>query len=63
MATTREQIERIGGNPSKPWQKYHKSRKWLKEQMNRFLRRNGKKIDDDESNFKKGGKPFKGYEY
>ena len=63
MATTREQIERLEGNPEKPWKRFHKSRKWLKEQMNRFLRRKGKVIDEDDVGFKKGQKPLHGYEY
>ena len=50
-------------NPDKPWQRRHKGRKWLKGQMNRFLRRKGKAIEDDDVSNKKGRKPFKGYEY
>ena len=63
MATTREQMEGFLPNPDKPWQRRHKGRKWLKGQMNRFLRRKGKAIEDDDVSNKKGRKPFKGYEY
>lgn len=56
MATSKEQIEH-------PWIDKHKSRRWLKKQMNRFIRRKGKKITDDEVGCKTNRKPTKGWEY
>lgn len=56
MSTSKEQIER-------PWIDHHKSRRWLKQQMNRFIRRRGKKISDDEVGYKTNRKPTKGWEY
>ena len=56
MSTSKEQIEH-------PWIDKHKSRRWLKQQMNRFIRRRGKKISDDEVGYKTNRKPTKGWEY
>lgn len=66
MATTREKIERFEiewGNALAPWKRFSYSRKWLKKQMNRYIRREGKRIDDDEQGYKRGRKPLKGWEY
>ena len=70
MATTRDQIEHFdhyykvrGGEDDKPWKNYSHSRRWLKKQMNRYIRRKGKKIEDDEQGNKQGRKPYSGYEY
>lgn len=66
MATSREQIEHFEHfwkNEEKPWKRFSYSRKWLKRQMNRFIRRNNKNIEDDETGRKQGTKPYKGYEY
>ena len=66
MATSREQIEHLEHfwkNEEKPWKKYSRSRRWLKRQMNRFIRRNNKNIEDDELGKKQGRKPYLGWEY
>jgi hypothetical protein len=42
----------------KPKSGYHK---WIKRQMNKFLRR--KPIEDDEVGYKTNRKPTRGYEY
>ena len=66
MATSRDQIEHLEywwtKNSDKPWKDWSHSRRWLKKQMHRFLRRRNKKIEEDDI----GGKqrmPFSGYEY
>ena len=56
MATARDQIEHPFATP-------RKSRRWLKQQMNRFIRRRGKKISDDEVGYKSNRKPTKEWEY
>lgn len=67
MSLQREQIERFEVKWSKqsdtPWQNWSKSRKWLKNQMNRFMRRLNKKIDDDDRGGKLGRKPTSGWEW
>ena len=66
MATTRDQIEHIEHNwlnEEKPWKNYSKSRKYLKRQMNKYIRRNGKRIEEDEIGGKQGKKPYYGWEY
>lgn len=67
MATTREKIERFeikwGKDSDTPWRCFSYSRKWLKKQMNRFIRRQGKKIEPDDIGCKRGRKPLKGWEY
>ena len=67
MATTREQIEHLEhyweGTGEKPWKKLSHSRKWLKRQMSRFMRRKNKKIEDDDVNVKQNKRPFLGWEY
>ena len=67
MATRRDKIEHFEHKWAKdsdtPWANWSYSRKWLKRQMNRFIRRWSKKIDEDEWGFKKGRKPLKGWEY
>ena len=67
MATTREKIEHFEHDWVKdsetPWQNWSRSRKWLKKQMNRWIRRHGKKIDEDEIGYKVGRKPLRGWEY
>ena len=69
MAVSREQIEHLehvwmeSGNMDNPWRKLSHSRKWLKTQMNRYMRRQNKHIEDDDIGFKQGRKPLYGYEY
>ena len=67
MATTREKIERFeikwGKESDTPWRCFSYSRKWLKKQMNRFIRRQGKKVEPDDIGCKRGRKPLKGWEY
>lgn len=70
MATNREQIEHIDHylkmakfNEDKPWKSYSHSRKWLKRQMNKYIRRTLKYIKEDEQGFKQKRKPYCGYEY
>lgn len=45
------------------WRKLSKSRKYLKNQMNRYIRRQTKKIDEDDVGGKVGRKPCSGWEY
>lgn len=65
MATCRDKIEHLEHelikNSEKPWRQTSKSRKWLKKQMNRFMRR--EPISDDDIGRKTGRKPTFGYEY
>ena len=63
MATSREQIEhpQFMRDKQRPWKYFFKSSKWLKKQMNRFIRR--KKIEPDDVGGKRGRKPCKGWEY
>ena len=68
MATNRDQIEHIewylrGLNNEKPWKRFSHSRKWLKKQMAKYMRRRNKLIEDDDVGYKTGRKPFSGYEY
>lgn len=64
MATNREQIEHLNfKNENKSWKKYSHSRKWLKRQMNKYIRRTLKDIKEDEQGFKQKRKPYCGYEY
>ena len=70
MALSREQIEHLEWKlrnlysfNAKPWKKYSHSRKWLKRQMNRFVRRNNKNINQDDIGYKTNRKPMRGYEY
>lgn len=66
MATVREKIEHLEIKWAKeiaPWKNGSYSRKWLKRQMNRFMRRSNKYINEDEQGFKRGRKPYKGWEY
>ena len=64
MATCREKIERFEIKwADSPWKKLSFSRRWLKQQMNKFIRRQGKKIDPDDIGGKIGRKPTKGWEY
>lgn len=68
MATNREKIEHFehlweGEDNEKPWKRFSHSRRWLKQQMNKFIRRNNKKIDEDDVGGKQGRKPYKGWEY
>ncbi len=64
MALSREKIERFEIKwASEPWKKLSYSRKWLKKQMNKFIRIKNKKIDDDDIGYKQGRKPLKGWEY
>lgn len=45
------------------WKKFSFSRKWRKRQMNRYIRRNNKDIDEDETGYKTSRKPYKGWEW
>lgn len=67
MALCREKIERLeikwSKNSDTPWKKLSYSRKWLKRQMNKYLRLKGKEISDDDIGCKQGRKPQRGYEY
>ena len=66
MATTREKIERLEikwGKELADWKNFSYSRKWLKQQMNRYIRRQGKRISEDDRGCKQGRKPLKGWEY
>lgn len=67
MALCREKIERLeiqwSRESDKPWKNASRSRKWMKRQMNKYIRLKGKEIFDDEVGFKQGRKPQRGYEY
>ena len=74
MATTREQIEHLEHQWEEDlkkdkekengwWRKLSRSRKYLKNQMNRYIRRQNKKIEPDDVGGKIGKKPFSGWEY
>ena len=72
MALIREQIEHLEHYFEEKdkrekndgwWRQLSKSRKYLKKQMNRYIRRQNKKIDDDDIGRKSGRKPFCGWEY
>lgn len=66
MALSREQIEHFEHwweNEEKPWKKCSYSRKWLKKQINKFIRIKNKHIEEDDIGYKQGRKPFAGYEY
>ena len=74
MALIREQIEHLEHKweedlkkdkekESGWWRKLSKSRKYLKNQMNRYIRRQNKKIDEDDVGGKVGKKPCCGWEY
>ena len=60
MATNRLKIEK--GELRKlfahPRSRFHK---WMKRQMNKFMRR--MKIDDDDKGYKSNRKPIKGWEF
>lgn len=55
MATTREKIEGTSG-----WHPNY--RRFLKKQMNRYIRREGKNVNEDSSGGKVGRKPTRGWE-
>lgn len=65
MALVREQIEHLEHvlKEDGDWKNYSHSRKWLKKQLNRFMRRKNKIIEEDEVGRKTKRKPFKGWEY
>lgn len=67
MATCRDQIEHLEHwwkDEEKPWKDYSHSRRWLKKQMNRFIRRQNKKIKNgDISYVESRRKPYLGWEY
>ena len=67
MALCREKIERFeiewARESDKPWQNLSHSRKWMKHQMNKYIRLKGKEISEDEVGFKQGRKPQRGWEY
>lgn len=52
MALCREQIDHLEHKfrsmNDKPYKSFSHSRKWLKNQINRFIRREGKVIADDD---------------
>lgn len=66
MATCRDQIEHLERKWSKNLETWKRknlshSRKWLKKQMNKFIRK--KPIEEDEVGLKTNKKPTKGWEY
>jgi hypothetical protein len=65
MSVVKEKIEHLehewAKNSDTPWQNWSKSRKWRKNQMNRYIRR--QKIDEDAVGGKTGRKPTNGWEY
>lgn len=67
MSLNREQIEHLehfwAKDTSKPWKNYSYSRKWLKRQMNKFIRLQTKKINEDSLGGKIGQKPMSGWKY
>lgn len=67
MACTLEKIEHLerrwNERSGYPWKMVSHSRRWLKSQMNRFIRRQGKKITEDDRGYKQGRKMYKGWEY
>lgn len=66
MATSRDQIEHLEHwwiPADRPWKNFSKSRRWLKRQMNRYMRRLNKKISLDDAGYKQNRKPVKGWEY
>ena len=69
MALTRDQIEhleyrlKLCGFMTNPWRNVSHSRRWLKKQMNKYMRIKNKRIDDDDVGYKQGRKPYSGYEY
>ena len=65
MATCRDQIEhpKWMHDKEKPWKKPFKSSKWLKRQINKFMRRKSKNIEEDEQGIKTNRKPTEGWEY
>ena len=66
MALNREKIEHIEhrfADDEQPWKDYSHSRKWRKKQMNKYIRLQGKDIEEDEESHKKGRKPYRGWEY
>lgn len=50
-------------NEDKPWKNYSRSRKWMKKQMNRYMRRINKKVAEDDKGRKTNRKPFSGWEW
>lgn len=70
MATNREQIEHLehvinedDSLGAKKWKDYSHSRKYLKRQMSKFMRRANKKISLDDIGGKTNRRPFRGWEY
>ena len=67
MALCREKIEhleiKLAKESDTPWKKPSYSRKWLKRQMNKYIRLMGKRISEDDIGFKQGRKPQCGWEY
>lgn len=74
MGVTRDQIEHLEHqweeenrkekDPENAWwRELSKSRKYLKKQMNRYIRRQNKIIDEDDVGGKVGRKPCSGWEY
>lgn len=45
------------------WRNLSRSRRYLKKQMNRYIRRQNKKVDEDDASIKSGRKPYSGSEY
>lgn len=70
MATNREQIEHLehlikedDRFDVKKWKNLSHSRKYLKKQMNKFMRRKNKKVNFDDIGGKTNKRPFRGWEY
>ncbi len=65
MATCREKIEHLEYylKDSSDWKHYSKSRRWLKKQMNKYIRRKNKLIEEDDVGRKQGRKPYKFWEW
>ena len=68
MATCKEQIEHLERHLVKifdlpSWKNLSHSRRWLKKQMHRFMRRQNKKISEDDVSIKTNRKPMKGWEW
>ena len=74
MALERQQIEHLEhyfqekdkkekSPETKWWKNLSKSRRYLKKQMNKYIRRQNKKIEEDEVSIKTNKKPCKGWEY
>lgn len=67
MALRKEQIEHLEHywkDNERPWKNFSRSRKYMKKQVNKYIRLQGKKnIDENTTGGKKGRKPLYGWEY